>query len=516
MSWKKEANDISKRRRQAADQGGADAVERHHDKGRLTIRERIDQLADDQSFREFGAGAGHSNYDETGALTSFSPANFVLGLAKIDGRRVAVGGEDFTLGGGSPNEAGLRKSIYAEQLALDTQVPLIRLHEGAGGSVAGPSGKGRSTGDPVYAVPRFSSIVELLGKVPVVTAALGPVAGLPAARLAASHFSVMSKRAQVLVAGPAVVERALGKKLTKEDLGGVDVHSKSGVVDNVAEDEQDAFAQIRRALSYLPSHVWECPPHVIPTDPPDRPLDELLDVVPKDRRKPFDMRRIIALCVDEGSFFEMTRGFGPGQITGLARVNGYPVGVLTNDCYIYAGAMTAEGAQKVRRFVDMCNTFHLPIVSFVDEPGFMIGPDAEKTATIRHGVAAIASVVQSRVPWVSIVVKKVFGVAGAAHFGPRGLVLAWPSAEMGALPVEGGVAVAFGREIAQADDPDALRRELEDKLADSQSPGPRAENFSVHELIDPRETRARLCDWIEWVWPTLERQLTPYSVTMRP
>ena len=402
------------------------------------------------------------------------------------------------------------------ELALDYQVPLVRLHEGGGGSVAGTSSKGRSTGDPVYASPRFGTVIELLGKSPVVTAALGPVAGLPAARLAASHFSVMSKNAQVLVAGPAVVDRALGKSLSKDELGGVDVHAKSGVIDNVADDEMHAFEQIKRVLSYLPSNVWQLAPRLDASPQEGGPVDALLDIVPEDRRKPYDMRRVIGLSVDDDSFFEMTRAYGPGQITGLARLKGHPVGILGNDCYFYAGAMTAEGAQKVRRFVDMCNTFHLPIVSFVDEPGFMIGPEAEQAGTIRYGVAAIGAVVQSRVPWASVVVRKSFGVAAAAHFGPRGHVLAWPSAEMGALPVEGGVAVAFGREIAKAEDPDALRRELEEQMAASQSPVPRAENFSVHELIDPRETRARLCTWIEWAWPTLGQQLSPHAVTLRP
>lgn len=518
MSWEKEADEIRRRRELALRQGGEEAVRRQHEKGRLTIRERIERLADVGSFRELGQGAGVPHFDDDGNLVGFEPGNYVLGFATLNGRRIAVGGEDFTLKGGSPNPAGLRKSVYAEELALQYKVPLVRLHEGGGGSVAGSSGKraARPLGDPVFSTPRFLSVTQVLGEVPVAAGAMGPVAGLPAARLVASHFSVMVENAQVLIAGPKVVERALGEKLTKEELGGAEVHAKSGVVDNVAANEDEALAEIARFLSYVPDNVWSLPPRIGTADKRDRMDEALLSIVPKDRRKPFAMRKIVKSVMDEGSFFEMTRRFGPSLITGLARLNGVSVGVIANDCMFYAGAMTAEAAQKLRRFADFCNTFHLPVISFVDEPGFMIGSASEKSATIRHGTAAIAAVMQSRVPWASVIVHKVFGVAGAAHFAPGGFVLSWPSAATGALPVEGGVAIAFAREIAAAPDPDALRKELEEKLAAGQSPFPRAEGFSVHELIDPRETRPRLCDWLDWIEMRRTVALGPYMTTMRP
>ena len=518
MSWEKETDEIRRRRTLAKRQGGTEAVARQHAKGRLTLRERIAGLADKESFRELGEGAGVPHFDADGNLIDFEPANYVLGFATMGGRRVVIGGEDFTLKGGSPNPAGLRKSVYAEELALTYKVPLIRLHEGGGGSVAGSAGKGnaRPLGEPVFANPRFRSIAQVLGEVPVASAALGPVAGMPAARLVASHFSVMVENAQVLIAGPKVVSRALNEDLTKEQLGGPDGHARSGVIDNVAKTEESALADIARFLSYLPDNVWQLPPRNDCADPRDRTDESLLSIVPKDRRKPFNMRKIVKAVMDESSFFEMTKRYGPSLITGLARLNGVSCGVIANDCSFYAGAMTAAAAQKLRRFADMCNTFHLPIVSFVDEPGFMIGSASEKAATIRHGTAAIAAVMQSRVPWASIIVHKVFGVAGAAHFGPDGFVLSWPSAATGALPVEGGVAVAFARQIAEATDPEALRAELEEKLAAGQSPFPRAEGFSVHELIDPRETRARLCDWLDWVEPRRALALGPHMTTMRP
>jgi acetyl-CoA carboxylase carboxyltransferase component len=518
MSWKPEVDGIEQRRRLASEHGGTEAVAKQHELGRLTIRERIDALVDAESFREQGPIAGHPEYGEDGELAGFTPANYVLGIAKLDGRPCVVGGEDFTQRGGSPSPSGLRKSIYAEELACHFRLPLVRFLQGAGGSVTGPSGnRATSAGDPVYTPHRFSSIMQLMATAPVVSAAVGAVAGFPAARLVASHFSVMTRHtAQIMVAGPAVVERALGELHTKEDLGGAQIHSGSGVVDNVVEDEQEIFDAIRRFLGYLPKNVWESPPQRESEDDRDRTEEELVSIVPRSRRQIYDMRRLVELVVDRDSFFEMTPGYGRAQITGLARLNGRAVGILANDTRYYAGAMTANGSRKLRRFVDLCDTFHLPVVSFVDEPGFMIGSEAEKAGTIRFGTEAIFAVVQSTVPWVSVIIRKTYGVAAAAHFAPNAYTLAWPSAEGGALPLEGGVAVAFGREIAASPDPDARRRELEQAFAAGRSPFARAESFGVHDLIDPRRTRPMLCDWIDWIEPLIREHIGPRSYSIRP
>ncbi|MDP7540351.1 MAG: carboxyl transferase domain-containing protein, partial [Alphaproteobacteria bacterium] len=307
-----------------------------------------------------------------------------------------------------------------------------------------------------------------------------------------------------------------GEDMTKEELGGAQIHTRNGVIDNAAEDEADALGQIRHFLSYLPQNVWELPPVAPCDDPRERREEALLDIIPRERRKLYNMWTLLGLVLDHNSFFEIGAGYGRGIITGLARMNGQPVGVLANNCRYLAGAMTADGSHKVRRFVELCETFHLPVLSFVDEPGFMIGSEAEKAATIRHGTSAVLSVAACNVPWASVVVRRSFGVAQAAHYGNGAYVLAWPSSESGPLPVEGGVAVAYGREIAVAPDPEARRRELEEQLAARQSPFPRAEAFSSHDIIDPRETRARLCDWIEWTQPTLEALKGPSRFLLRP
>ncbi|WP_158966638.1 acyl-CoA carboxylase subunit beta [Chachezhania sediminis] len=515
MSWREEADRIRARREAATAQGGPEGVEKQHQKGRLTIRERIDAVLDPGSFDEVGRTAGDAEVGANEELLSFDPANFVLGFGTVGGRPVVVGGEDFTLRGGSPTLAGLRKSVYAESLALESRIPLIRLHEGSGGSVGTP--KRPTPPSAVFDAPRFRSVAETLAAVPVASAALGAVAGLPAARLVSSHFSVMSKStAQILVAGPAVVQRAMGENLSKEDLGGAQVHAKNGTVDNAAEDEAGCFADIRTFLGYLPSNVWELPPVQPCDDPLDRADDALVDIVPRERRRAFDMRRLIGHVVDQGSFFEMGRGYGRSQITGLARLDGRPVGLWANDGRFLAGSMTADGAQKARRFLELCETFHLPVVSLIDEPGFWIGSQAEKEATIRHGSNVVLTAAMMSVPWASVMIRRSFGVAQAAHYGPGGYVLAWPSAETGPLPVEGGVAIAYRREIEAAPDPEARRRELEEQMAAKQSPFPRAEAFAIHDLIDPRETRPMLCRWLARQGPKLATLLGPPRFLPRP
>ncbi|MDD9853924.1 MAG: propionyl-CoA carboxylase [Deltaproteobacteria bacterium] len=532
MSWREEVEGIAQRRQRALAHGGPEAVAQQHAKGRLTVRERIERFADAESFHEQGSIAGHSRRDDKGRLREFTPGNYVLGIARVAGRPCVIGGEDFTQRGGSPTPAGLRKSVYAESLAVHYRLPLVRLLEGGGGSVTGtlparapkaeanaaqPARATKPSGDPVHAPPRFRSIMQVLATAPVASAALGPVAGFPAARLVASHFSVMAQgTAQVMIGGPALVARATGETTSKEQLGGAQVHSRSGVVDNLARDEADALAQIRRFLSYLPTNVWELPPVCDCEDPPERREEALLDIVPRDRRRIYDVRKLLRLICDRDSIFEMGAGFGRGQVTALAQMGGQPVGIWANDPRFYAGAMTAAGARKARRFVDLCDTFHLPLIAFVDEPGFMIGSQSERAGTIRYGAEAIFAVQQSRVPMASVIVRKSYGVAAAAHFGPEGYVLAWPSAEGGALPLEGGVAVAFRREIEAAEDPAALRAELERGFAERRDPFARAEGFSVHDLIDPRETRGRLCRWLEWCAPLLREQVGPRGYSIRP
>lgn len=519
MSWKPELDEIARRAELAQQMGGPERIARARAAGRLTVRERIERLLDPGSFHETGILAGASRYDEAGRQVEFRPSNFVCGRGRIGGRPVVVGGDDFTVRGGAADGAVGNKMGWSERAARELRLPLVRLVDGTGG---GGSVKQQTTMKRSYVpeIPNWEVSVELLSLVPVASLALGPVAGLGAARVAASHFSVMVKElSQVFVAGPPVVRRALGRDVGKEELGGSAIHARgSGAVDNEAESEDNALAQVRRFLSYLPSSSYEAPPRLAAHDDPERRESALLSIVPRDRRKTYDMREILALTLDRGSVFEMGRYYGRPLITAFARVDGISVGVLANDPRQLAGALDAPASLKMVRFVDLCDTFHVPVINFVDNPGFMIGVEAEQRGTIRAGVRALAAVYQARIPWISILVRKVFGVAGAGHTAHHRLNLryAWPSGEWGSLPIEGGVEAAYRRQLDAADDPDALRAKLEADLASLRSPFLTAEAFGVEEIIDPRETRPLLVDWARRAAEIVLTDLGPRAHGMRP
>jgi acetyl-CoA carboxylase carboxyltransferase component len=499
MSWEPELEELRRREELARRMGGTERVERQHASGRLTVRERVERLLDAGSFHETGVLAGRAAYADDGEIESFLPANTIVGHGRIDGRRVALQGDDFTVRGGAADAAIWEKAIYAERLAHEFRIPLVRLVDGTGGggSVKSLEDMGFSYVPPL---PGFELVVRNLSVVPVAAAALGPVAGLGAARVVCSHFAVIVRgSAQLFVAGPPVVAAAMGESPDKEELGGARLQARAGAVDNVAADEDDALAQLRRFLSYLPGSVWEAPPRAPATDPADRREEELLSIVPRGRRTTYKMRRILDAVFDRDSVFELGAAFGRPVITSLARLGGLPVGVLASDPEHYGGGVTADASEKLARFVDTCDQFHLPVVNLVDVPGFVIGTAAERAGTIRRGGRALFSVYQASVPWVSVLVRKVFGVAGAGHGDGSRLNLryAWPSGDWGSLPIEGGLEAAYRRDLEAADDPVALRAEIAARLDAVRSPFRTAERFSVEEIIDPRDTRPLLCDWAE-------------------
>ncbi|MGH2760650.1 MAG: acyl-CoA carboxylase subunit beta, partial [Actinomycetota bacterium] len=432
---------------------------------------------------------------------------------------VVVCGDDFSVRGGAADAAIHLKQIHAERRANELRLPIVRLIEGSGGGGSVKSYE-RFKRTNIPANPGWDIVVDNLGKVPCVAACLGPVAGLGAARVVTAHFSVMVKEnAQLFVAGPPVVRAGMNQEVTKEELGGWEIHTReSGAVDNAAEDEDDALAQCRRFLSYLPSSVWESPPSLPTDDDPTRREDELLSIVPRERRQVYDMRRILGLVFDEGSVFEVGRYYGPSTICALATIDGHPVALMANDPRVYAGGMTAAASQKVVRFCDLADTFHLPVVNLVDQPGFVIGVDAERAGTIRHGARALAAVYQASIPWVSIIVRKVFGVAGAAHGNAHRLNLryAWPSGDWGSLPLEGGIEAAYRRVLDEAEDREAKRQEILAELESMRSVFRTAETFGVEEIIDPRDTRRLLCEWVHEAYRIVPTLVGPRTHAIRP
>jgi acetyl-CoA carboxylase carboxyltransferase component len=498
MSWERELEELRERERQARELGGADKVERQHQGGRLTVRERIDGLVDQGSFHEVGAIAGRGEYDSDGTLVRLTPSNCVMGRAEIDGRPVVVVGDDFTLRGGSADATIRGKPLMAEQMAHDLRLPIIRIIEGSGGggSVKTIETEGRANlpGRVGSNLPYWYTTTNM-GLVPVVALGLGSVAGLGAARMAASHYSVMTKESSAMfVAGPPVVNALIkdpAAHLDRFQLGGWEIQTRCGAVDHAVDTEEEAFEATRRFLSYLPSSVYELPPRGAEADDPDRREEFLFEAIPRDRRKVYKMRPIVEAVVDKGSFFEMGRMFGRPMITGLARIDGVPVAVMASDPFFYAGAWTADACDKIIRFVDLAETFHLPVLYLCDCPGFHVGLEAEKAATIRKGVRAMAAVNQSSVPWCTFLVRNVFGVAGAVNqpHGRFSIRYAWLSARWGSLPLEGGIEAAYRAEIDAAPDREAKIAEIEERLQKLRSPFRTAEAFWIEEIIDPRDTR---------------------------
>jgi acetyl-CoA carboxylase carboxyltransferase component len=510
MDWQKEMDELRRREAFAEQLGGPERVKRQHDGGRLTIR-----LADAGSFHELGKIAGRATYDGRNDLVDLTPSNFIFGRARVDGRPVVIGGDDFTVRGGSADATIKGKHNMCERMAHDLRLPLIRLVEGSGGggSVKTIETTGRAN---VPAVDGWDQVVRNMAVIPRVALGLGSVAGLGAAHLAAAHYSVMVREKSALfVAGPPVVER-LGQKLTKNELGGWQIQLRAGAVDHAVDTEEEAFACARRFLSYLPSSVDDVPPRGPQSDDPQRREEWLFGAVPRDVRKPYKMRAIVEAVVDRGSFFEMSALYGRAVITGFARLDGWPVALMASDPYHYGGAWTADTCQKVERFVDIAQTFHLPIVYLVDCPGFLIGLDAEKTGTIKQGVRAMSAIWQSNVPWCAVIIRNVFGVAGAAHRNGSQYCTryAWPSGRWGSLPLEGGIEAAYRAELTAAADPAEKMAEIEERLTKLRSPFRSAETFWIEEIIDPRETRPLLCDFATLAAPL--RRPGPSSHGMRP
>ena len=532
-------------------QGSQDpGVVRQRARGKLTCRERIDLLLDAHSFREVGSITGFASYDDAGEVSAFTPANHVGGWGKIAGNTAIVCADDFTSRGGHSDGAIGEKSRYLDELSLKLQVPSIRLLDGSsgGGSVAqmvpkqdnaGTGTAKESRGAIKAGRPRVSGgggsflaahlgtdmYTEQLATVPVVNVLLGSVVGIGAAKAVLGHFSVMVRDvAQLFVAGPPVVSHAMGYDITKEELGGWHIHCTNGSVDNLAETEEDALALTRRFLSYLPQSAFEAPPVIAadPSDPPDRREEELSTLIPRKRTSTFDMRKAIRLLADRDSFFEIGPLWGTDQITGFVRFNGHPLGVIASDSrHDNGGALTADGCDKLRRHLDLCDVFHIPVLNLVDNPGFAVGLEHEINGTIRKGGEWMVAFSQLSVPFFTVVMRRSFGVGGNNFATPqaqRSVRVAWPAADVGGIPPEGGIEAAYKRQLAEADDPTALRAEIEARIESARGPVGPLNKFQMEEMIDPRDTRRLICEWVEnaYRFVTQPARLAPRALQFRP
>ena len=515
MSWKNEIEELRKRKEKALNLGGEEKVRRQHKSNRFTVRERINLFFDKKSFQEVGILAGKSSYDKNGKLIDFTPSNSIIGQGLVEGSPIIFYGDDFTVRGGASDAAIWDKMIAAEKFANEYELPLVRFIEGTGG---GGSVKTLETQGFSYVPynPAWDLVVDNLSKIPVVSLALGPVAGLGAARLVSSHYSIMVKKtSQIFVAGPPLVEK-IGEKVTKEKLGGSQIHGPNGVVDDVAENEKEAMIMTKKFLSFMPNSINELPKRKLSRDKVSRKDKFLLSVIPRNKRESYDIIPIIKSVVDKSSFFEIGRKYGLSVISGFARLNGYPVIILANNPQVYGGGWTSSASKKIIKIIDLAQTFHFPILNFVDNPGFVIGTHAEKSATIKYGAKALAAIYQLKVPICSIILRKVFGVAGAAHMNHTKYKyrMAWPSADWGSLPFEGGIEAAYKSELNKSKDPKKLAKEIHDRLNLATSPFKTAEKFLIEDIIDPRDTRTKACDWIKLAFKKLK--VGPSTFGFRP
>ena len=504
MTWKPAVEELRRRRKLAEQMGGTEKVARQHARGKLDARARIKGLVDPGSFREIGKIAGKGSYDENGELLDLAPSNLVFGRANIEGRPVVASADDFTVRGGAADAAIHRKFVQCEQMASTLKIPLIRMIDGTGG---GGSVRTLEEIGATYvpATPGWGEIVKNLETVPVVALALGPTAGLGAARVVASHYSIMVKGlSQVFAAGPAVVE-AIGEASDKESLGGSAIHTRNGVVDEEVGSEAEAFAQARRFLSYLPSYVGQHAPRTANTDPTERKEPGLISLVPREAKQVYSMRKLLDAAFDKGSVFEMGKQWGRAAITAFARLDGWPVAVVASDPTFLGGSWEAKTSEKVERFIKLADQFRLPVVHLVDNPGFMIGLAAETTGTIRYGVNAMNAIYKATVPLCCVVIRRAYGIAGSAMSNAEAFQyrFAWPSGDWGSLPIEGGIEVAYKSEIEAAEDGPAHLEAIRARLNLVRSPFRTAEKFGIEDIIDPRETRPLLCEFAELAWGAL-------------
>lgn len=466
--------------------GGAERLAKHRAAGKLDARARVDALLDPGSFREIGTLTGGD-----------VPADaLVTGSGLINGQPVMVGAEDFTTLAGSIGGGSTAKRYRIAELALQYKVPMVMLLEGAGFRPGGHTG-GRFPVD-------LQMQARCSGKVPVVCGVLGPSAGHGALVAPMSDFCVMTKQAAIFTAGPPVVKQSTGEDVSKEELGGPSIAVPSGLVHNVAEDDPAALALIRRYLSYFPASAWAYPSQwgdAGSTGPRSTP--ELLDLVPRDNRKVYDMRRVIDVIVDTPDWFEVQPKFGPAMICGLAHLGGHPVAVVANQPRVRAGAIDSDAAEKATHFISVADAFHLPLVFLADNPGMLPGTQSEKSGVLRSGARMFAAQTMATSPKVELTLRKAYGfgsmVMSMTPFDGQAATFAYPGATMGAM----GAAAQGSAIHADADQAEILRNaELEASYRSAQGLG-------FDELLDPRESRNAL------LW-TLERALWARQAAAEP
>jgi len=484
-------------REQARLGGGQSRIDRQHEKGKLTARERVLHFMDPGTFRELDPFVTHRTAGFGLEEQKYLSDSVVTGWGKVDGRLVYVFSQDFTVFGGSLGEVHAEKVCKIMDMAMKNGAPVIGLNDSGGARIQ----------EGVVSLAAYAYVflrnVMASGVVPQISAIMGPCAGGAVYSPAMTDFILMVKNTSFMhITGPDVIKAVTREEVTSEDLGGAMVHNaRSGVAHFAAEDEEDAFYQLRKLLSYLPQNNMEDPPFVPSDDPVDRMDEELDTLVPDNPNKPYNMKDVIRSVVDGGDFFEVQEHWAQNIIVGFARVGGYSVGIVAQQPMILAGVLDIDSSTKAARFVRFCDCFNIPIITFEDVPGFLPGVAQEHGGIIRNGAKLLYAYCEATVPKVTIITRKAYGgaydVMSSKHI--RGdISYAWPSAEIAVMGPEGAVNIIFRRQIAEADDPEAERERLvEEYRAKFANPYVAAARGYIDDVIEPRETRPRLVEALQ-------------------
>lgn len=477
--------------------GGKERIEDQHKKGKLTARERLDMLLDTSSFVELDPLVVHQCVDFGMAERKILGDGVVTGYGTIDGRLVFVFSQDFTSFGGSLGEMFAKKVCKVMDLAMKTGAPVIGLNDSGGARIQEGVASLAGYGDI------FFRNVMASGVIPQISAIMGPCAGGAVYSPALTDFIVMVKEtSNMFITGPDVIKAAIGQEVTFEELGGAMVHSQtSGVAHFIANNEEECVGVVKKLLSYLPSNNIEDPPVIETGDDPNRIDEHLEEIVPDDPDKPYDIKEIILSVVDNGDFLEVQPLWAPNIVIGFARLNGRSVGIVANQPKFFAGTLDVNSSTKAGRFVRFCDAFNIPIITFVDVPGFLPGVDQEHGGIIRHGAKLLYAYCEATVPKITLIVRKAYGgaydVMGSKH-SKGDINYAWPSAEIAVMGPEGAINIIFRKEIAQVADPDEKRREL---IAEYRSkfanPYIAAQKAYIDDVIEPKETRPKLISALE-------------------
>jgi acetyl-CoA carboxylase carboxyltransferase component len=495
-----ELNEELLRRRQEARQGGgSQAVDRQHAKGKLTARERLDHLMDPGSFEEIDPYVTHRHSDFGLDKKRFPGDSVVTGLGRIDGRKVAVAAQDFTVIGGSFSEAQAQKVCKVLDLALEAGLPFVSLNDSVGARIQ----------EGVWSLAGYSELfwrnTQASGVIPQISVMLGPCAGGSVYSPGLTDFVIMTEGiSHMFITGPEVIKTVTGEEVDFETLGGAHAHAAtSGVAHFVAADEADALALTRTLLSYLPPNNATPPARLPAEDDPGRADTTLDTLVPLDDSQSYDIREAIERIFDVGSFFEVHAQFARNAVVGFARLNGEVVGVVANQPAWLAGVLDIDASDKIARFVRFCDAFNIPLLTFVDCPGFMPGTRQEHGGIIRHGAKIVYAYSEATVPKVSVVTRKAYGgayIVMSSKYVRTDLVYAWPTAEIAVLGAEGAVSILYRKQLKEAQDPDAIRDEFATEFHEKfGSPYAAAASGHVDDVILPSETRSKLSAALEFL-----------------